>query len=370
MDDVLILPWNLSPRADRVGCGALPLRRARGSRCRRSRDLREACTGRRSKGSPPRRHRPRGSPRQLHEVPRSRPVDTAARDHAGCVAHNTRAGTVRGLHFQARRTGRPSGCGSRRRDPGRPGRRPRRSPTYGDWTSIELAGRRRRRCPCRTGVAHGYQTLVDDTTVVYLITGEFARAARTLLWDDPALGHRLAAAGLVDLRLGPDAGRRGRSRSSHRRGGPHRTCGARGAPGGLDVVAAGVDRRRPARARRVRRPRPRHPSGGVVHLAWSPVAGPTTARVPTTPAGGRSRASWSPRAAVSGSASSRRAPWSTTRRRADAYTEVKAGLRRRSLTTSRRAGRLAAAPLRVRPSPAAGRPGRPGASPPRRDEPL
>jgi dTDP-4-dehydrorhamnose 3,5-epimerase len=39
------------------------------------------------------------------------------------------------------------------------------------------------------GVAHGYQTLVDDTSVVYLITGEFVpEAARTLLWRDPVLG--------------------------------------------------------------------------------------------------------------------------------------------------------------------------------------
>jgi dTDP-4-dehydrorhamnose 3,5-epimerase len=105
-------------------------------------------------------------------------------------AFNTRMGTVRGLHFQAQ----PHGETKRlwvstgaimdvlvdvRTE----------SPTYGDWTSIELRAEEPAVLTVPAGVAHGYQTLVDDTTVVYLITGEFVpEAARTLLWSDPVLG--------------------------------------------------------------------------------------------------------------------------------------------------------------------------------------
>ena len=104
-------------------------------------------------------------------------------------AFNARAGTLRGLHFQAQ----PHGETKRlwvstgaildvlvdvRAD----------SPTYGDWTSIELDAKEPTVLTVPAGVAHGYQTLVDDTTVVYLITGAYVpEAARTVLWRDPAL---------------------------------------------------------------------------------------------------------------------------------------------------------------------------------------
>jgi dTDP-4-dehydrorhamnose 3,5-epimerase len=62
------------------------------------------------------------------------------------------------------------------------------SPTYGDWTSIELRADEAAILKVPEGVAHGYQTLLDDTTVVYLITGEHEpEAARTLWWRDPVL---------------------------------------------------------------------------------------------------------------------------------------------------------------------------------------
>jgi dTDP-4-dehydrorhamnose 3,5-epimerase len=105
-------------------------------------------------------------------------------------AHNTRTGTVRGLHFQAQPHGETkrlwvsAGAILDVLVDVRPA-----SPTYGDWTSIELRAEEPAVLTVPAGVAHGYQTLVDDTTVVYLITGEFVpAAARTLLWRDPALG--------------------------------------------------------------------------------------------------------------------------------------------------------------------------------------
>ena len=105
-------------------------------------------------------------------------------------AHNARAGTVRGLHFQAQ----PHGETKRLwvsdgaivdvlvdvREA---------SPTYGDWTSVELRAEEAAVLTVPDGVAHGYQTLVDGTTVVYLISGAFVpEAARTLRWNDPVLG--------------------------------------------------------------------------------------------------------------------------------------------------------------------------------------
>ena len=39
------------------------------------------------------------------------------------------------------------------------------------------------------GLAHGYQTLEDDTRLVYLISaGHSPSHARTLRWDDPSVG--------------------------------------------------------------------------------------------------------------------------------------------------------------------------------------
>jgi dTDP-4-dehydrorhamnose 3,5-epimerase len=104
-------------------------------------------------------------------------------------AFNARAGTVRGLHFQARPHGETKhlwvSAGAIvdvlvdvRAD----------SPTYGDWTSLELDAKEPTVVTVPAGVAHGYQTLTDDTTVVYLIDGAYVpAAARTLLWCDPAL---------------------------------------------------------------------------------------------------------------------------------------------------------------------------------------
>ena len=106
------------------------------------------------------------------------------------TASNARTGTVRGLHFQAQPHGETkrlwvsAGAVLDVLVDVRVG-----SPTYGDWTSVELNSEDAALLTVPAGVAHGYQTLADDTTVAYLITGGFVpEAARTLLWSDPALG--------------------------------------------------------------------------------------------------------------------------------------------------------------------------------------
>ncbi len=62
-------------------------------------------------------------------------------------------------------------------------------PTYGQWLAVELAADDDVALHVPAGIAHGYQTLVDDTRLTYLISAGYSPAhARTLRWDDPAVG--------------------------------------------------------------------------------------------------------------------------------------------------------------------------------------
>lgn len=61
-------------------------------------------------------------------------------------------------------------------------------PTYGCWTAIHLSASEGELLSVPAGVAHGYQTLVDGTSVAYVIDGGYSPdAARTLAWNDPTL---------------------------------------------------------------------------------------------------------------------------------------------------------------------------------------
>jgi dTDP-4-dehydrorhamnose 3,5-epimerase len=61
--------------------------------------------------------------------------------------------------------------------------------TYGQWISIELSEDDDVALYVPEGIAHGYQTLADDTLITYLMGSAFAPAhARTLAWDDPGIG--------------------------------------------------------------------------------------------------------------------------------------------------------------------------------------
>jgi dTDP-4-dehydrorhamnose 3,5-epimerase len=58
--------------------------------------------------------------------------------------------------------------------------------TYGQWISIDLSEDDDVALYVPGGIAHGYQTLADDTSITYLMGSAFAPAyARTLAWDDP-----------------------------------------------------------------------------------------------------------------------------------------------------------------------------------------
>ncbi len=105
------------------------------------------------------------------------------------VSFNLRRGTLRGLHFQA-----PPAMETKivrctrgaafdvivdlRRG----------SPTSGRWHGEELSADNRMMLYVPMGLAHGFQTLMDDTEIDYEITPAYVPdAARGVRFDDPTL---------------------------------------------------------------------------------------------------------------------------------------------------------------------------------------
>ncbi|MCZ7562532.1 MAG: dTDP-4-dehydrorhamnose 3,5-epimerase [Burkholderiales bacterium] len=63
------------------------------------------------------------------------------------------------------------------------------APSYRRWFAIELSAANRRMMYCPEGVAHGFQTLMDDTEVFYQMSeSHHPESARGVRWDDPAIG--------------------------------------------------------------------------------------------------------------------------------------------------------------------------------------
>jgi dTDP-4-dehydrorhamnose 3,5-epimerase len=61
------------------------------------------------------------------------------------------------------------------------------SPTFRKWFGVELTAENGRMLYVPAGCAHGYQTLEDDTDMLYLTTAAYAPAAATgVRFDDPA----------------------------------------------------------------------------------------------------------------------------------------------------------------------------------------
>jgi dTDP-4-dehydrorhamnose 3,5-epimerase len=106
------------------------------------------------------------------------------------ASFNARAGTLRGMHYQAdpRSESKLIRCVrgaifdvaiDLRRD----------SPTYRRWHGVELSAENRRAFYLPVGLAHGFQTLTDDCEVLYQMGSPFVPdAARGVRWDDPAFG--------------------------------------------------------------------------------------------------------------------------------------------------------------------------------------
>jgi dTDP-4-dehydrorhamnose 3,5-epimerase len=103
-------------------------------------------------------------------------------------ARNQRRGTVRGLHYQAaphdevRLIRCTRGAIYDVLVDLRPG------PAYGRWQAFDLRAGVPRALYAPAGVAHGYQTLHDDTEVHYLISARYAAGAATgIAYDSAAL---------------------------------------------------------------------------------------------------------------------------------------------------------------------------------------
>lgn len=104
------------------------------------------------------------------------------------ISFNRTAGTLRGMHYQvaphteAKLVRVTSGAVldvalDLRTD----------SATYGQWISAELSASNRHMLFIPECVAHGFQTLTDNTEVFYQIAGEYhPPSARGVRWNDPA----------------------------------------------------------------------------------------------------------------------------------------------------------------------------------------
>jgi dTDP-4-dehydrorhamnose 3,5-epimerase len=104
------------------------------------------------------------------------------------VSFNARAGTLRGMHYQAYPD---AECKlvrctkgaiydvalDLRRD----------SNAYLRWHAVELTAENRLALYVPKGVAHGFQTLMDEAEVYYQMSAPYAsESARGVRWDDPA----------------------------------------------------------------------------------------------------------------------------------------------------------------------------------------
>jgi dTDP-4-dehydrorhamnose 3,5-epimerase len=105
------------------------------------------------------------------------------------LSFNLRRGTVRGMHFQiaphveTKVVACVEGCIFDVALDTRP-----TSPTFGQWFGTELSAQNRRMLYIPAGVAHGFQTLIDRSTVLYQISSAYQPdAGRGIRWNDPAL---------------------------------------------------------------------------------------------------------------------------------------------------------------------------------------
>ncbi|ACJ01120.1 dTDP-4-dehydrorhamnose 3,5-epimerase [Rhodospirillum centenum] len=106
------------------------------------------------------------------------------------LSFNAVAGTVRGLHFQLPPHGEPKliRCTRGAIFDVAVDLRPE-SPTWRQWVGIELSASTGRALYIPPGLAHGFQTLTDETEVLYMMGVRFVpEAARGYRWNDPAFG--------------------------------------------------------------------------------------------------------------------------------------------------------------------------------------
>lgn len=122
------------------------------------------------------------------------------------TSFNNKAGTLRGMHYQAAPHGETKLVRCTR---GalydvivdlRPG-----SSTYKHWTGVELTALNYRMLYVPVNFAHGFITLEDNTEVNYLVSEFYVpEADRGVRWDDPAFGIKWPRP--VEVMSGKDTG--------------------------------------------------------------------------------------------------------------------------------------------------------------------
>lgn len=106
------------------------------------------------------------------------------------ISFNKKKGTLRGMHYQVApyEETKLVRCTMGAIDDVIIDLRPN-SPTFKQWIAVELTSENRRMLYIPEGLAHGFQTLVDNTEVFYQMS-EFYQpeCARGVRWNDPAFG--------------------------------------------------------------------------------------------------------------------------------------------------------------------------------------
>lgn len=106
------------------------------------------------------------------------------------LSYNTRAGTLRGMHYQEEPHAEEKLVRCVRGalyDVALDLRR--ESPTFGRWFAVELRAGDPTALYLSAGLAHGFQTLEDGTEILYAISAPYEpAAARGVRWDDPTFG--------------------------------------------------------------------------------------------------------------------------------------------------------------------------------------
>jgi dTDP-4-dehydrorhamnose 3,5-epimerase len=108
------------------------------------------------------------------------------------VSYNKRRGTVRGMHFQAspHEETKLVRCLAGAVYDVIVDLRPN-SPTYRRSVGVELSAKNRSALYIPKGFAHGFQSLLDDSELLYMIdVGYVADAARGVRWNDPSISVR------------------------------------------------------------------------------------------------------------------------------------------------------------------------------------
>lgn len=106
------------------------------------------------------------------------------------ISFSHKAGTLRGMHYQAAPYGQVKlvRCTSGAIYDVIIDLRPD-SPTFKQWTAVELTERNHLMLYVPLGFAHGFQTLEDNSEVTYQVSSSYHPESSTgLRWDDPAFG--------------------------------------------------------------------------------------------------------------------------------------------------------------------------------------